>query len=71
MTWIESFMEKAKVPAISTPEWYQCIPANERDAARKLVSESTPVGVIQISGIWKVVFDQTEFVASAFSFVST
>lgn len=68
MTWLDSFMEKAKTPAIGTPEWFQCIPATERDAARQLISELIPVGVIQISGgVWKVVFDETEFAAGAFS----
>lgn len=68
MTWLDNFMEKAKTPAIGTPEWFQCIPVTERDVARRLVSEFIPVGVIQTSGgVWKVVFDETEFAAGAFS----
>jgi hypothetical protein len=67
MNWFDNFMEKARIPAIGTPEWLQCIPVNEREVARMLVSESVRVGVVPMSGIWKIVFDETEFAAGVFS----
>lgn len=67
MTWIDNFLETAKTPLIGTQEWLQCIPENELAAARKLVEGSVPVCVLPISGNWKVVFENIEFVAGSFS----
>ena len=38
MTWIESFEERLKAPAIATPDWFDCIPAQQRDEAHRLVA---------------------------------
>ena len=67
MTWIDNFLENKKVPQIGTDEWFQCIPASDRDTARKLVGDSVAVCVAPIPGGWKVVFEDTEFAAGAFS----
>lgn len=68
MTWLDNYQESQKTPAIGTPEWIECIPTHQRAEANKLLAAGTPVCVMPAAASgWKVVFDETEFVAGAFA----
>jgi len=68
MTWIERFEERLKAPAIATPDWFECIPAQQRGEAHRLVAIGAPVYVRPAkSGGCIVLFDDTEFIAGVFS----
>ncbi len=67
MTWIDNFLETAKTPLIGTAEWLQCVPENEQETAKRLVSAAVPVCVLPVSGNWKAVFEGTEFAAGSFA----
>ena len=67
MNWTERFEETLKTPAIATPDWFNCIPAPQRDEAHRLVATGAPVCVKPAkSGGSIVLFDDTEFVAGVF-----
>jgi 2-phospho-L-lactate guanylyltransferase (CobY/MobA/RfbA family) len=67
MTWIERFEETLKTPAIATPDWFECIPATQREEARRLVETGVHVCVVpSTGGTSAVLFDETEFVAGVF-----
>lgn len=66
MTWSENYAESMKAPSIGTPEWFECIPAQHRSEAKRLVASSTPVCVVPSAKGCKVIFDGTEFLTGVF-----
>lgn len=66
MTWLDQYKEKIAAPAIGTDEWFECIPGQHRHEATILVKAKTPVVVVPTQSGWKIVFDETEFIAGAF-----
>lgn len=70
MTYREIYEDVLKTPAISTVEWFQCIPSWQMAEARRLVLAKVPVCVQPQpsagSPAFLVMFEDTEFLAGGF-----